>query len=52
LKKSEYDDSDILVDNVWNYLDKDWGVSRDNKFHFFSSKDYVYVKDNYKINNS
>ena len=52
LKKSEYDDSDILQKNVRNYLDKEWWVNRDNKFHFFSSKEYVFVKDNYKINNN
>jgi hypothetical protein len=52
LKKSEYDDSDMLQKNVRNYLDKEWGVNRDNKFHFFSSREYVFVKDNFKINNN
>lgn len=45
LKKSEYDQSESLQVKVWDYLIKEWGVERNNSYRFFSSKDFVYVKD-------
>jgi hypothetical protein len=51
LKKSEYDTSSNLQDTVWNYLNNEWGIIKNHKYFFFSSKDFIYVKDNFDINN-
>ena len=51
LKQSEYDDSDSLQQRVLNYLNKDWGVDKIDKYQFFSSKEFVYVKDNFNFKN-
>ena len=51
LKKSEYDYSDSLRNRVMDYLMEERGVICDEKYQFFASKDFVYVKDNTEINN-
>ena len=50
-KKSEYDDSITLQNRVWNYLSEEWWVVKNDRYCFFSSKEFVYVKDNTQIVN-
>ena len=51
LKKSEYDNSDTLQVKIFNYLNEEWGVDEFDKYQFFSSKEFVYVKDNLNVIN-
>ena len=41
----------ILKNRVWNYLSEEWWVVKNDRYCFFSSKEFVYVKDNTQIVN-
>ena len=51
LKKSEYDDSLALQNKVWNYLFDVWWIEKADNYQIFSSKDFIFVKDNTNIMN-